>query len=129
MSATTATSASETGQTFQIRPPPSEKLRGSAVKEVLHAVLVEELAQFSYDSDTADKKVNSLAEVIRERLHELSMSRYKFVVNVVLGEQRGGGIKVGARCLWDTDTDTAVSDTFLTETFFCSASVFGAFFY
>uniref|UniRef100_A0A2P2I766 Tctex1 domain-containing protein 2-like n=1 Tax=Hirondellea gigas TaxID=1518452 RepID=A0A2P2I766_9CRUS len=129
MSATTSTAAADQAQTFQIRPPANEKLHSSAVKEVLHSVLVEQLSNFVYDAETSDKKVNCLAEVIRERLHELSVTRYKFVVNVVLGEQRGGGIKVGARCLWDTDTDTAVSDTFLTETFFCSAAVFGAFFY
>lgn len=48
---------------------------------------------------------------------DLNLPRYKFVVSVVLGEQRGEGVKVGARCLWDADTDNYASDVFLAVSF------------
>lgn len=32
---------------------------------------------------------------------------------MVIGEQRGEGVKVGARCLWDADADSYASDVFL----------------
>jgi len=35
------------------------------------------------------------------------------VVQVVLGEQHGAGIKIGSRCLWDADTDNYASDIFI----------------
>lgn len=35
------------------------------------------------------------------------------MVQVVLGERHGAGTKVGARCIWDADTDTQASDQFL----------------
>ncbi|XP_018020279.1 dynein light chain Tctex-type protein 2B [Hyalella azteca] len=120
----------DANQNFQIRPPAKEKLRASVVKEILHTVMVEQLSEYRYDEHNADETVNCLVESIRERLcKELSALRYKVVVNAVLGEQRGGGVKIGARCLWDTDTDNSVHDNFLSETFFCSAVVFGAYFY
>ncbi|KAF2360044.1 Tctex-1 [Trinorchestia longiramus] len=108
--------AADTTQNFQIRPPAKEKLRASMVKEVIHTVLVDQLSQYRYDGETADETVNTLAETIRTKLSdELSVERYKLVVHVVLGEQRGGGVKVGARCLWDTDSDTTVYDNFLSS--------------
>jgi hypothetical protein len=44
---------------------------------------------------------------------ELGFKRYKYVVQVVLGEQHGAGIKIGSRCLWDADTDNYASDIFI----------------
>ena len=35
------------------------------------------------------------------------------MVQVVLGEQHGAGIKIGSRCLWDADTDNYASDVFI----------------
>lgn len=42
-----------------------------------------------------------------------SDSRYKLVVQVILGERHGAGFKSGARCIWDADTDTLAFDQFL----------------
>lgn len=44
---------------------------------------------------------------------DLNLPQYKYVVHVVIGEQRGQGIKVGARCLWDSDADGHASDSFI----------------
>ena len=35
------------------------------------------------------------------------------MVQVVVGEQRGEGIRMGCRTFWDTDTDAYASDTFI----------------
>jgi len=35
------------------------------------------------------------------------------MVQVILGERHGAGTKIGARCIWDADTDTQASDQFL----------------
>jgi hypothetical protein len=35
------------------------------------------------------------------------------MVQVVIGEQRGEGVRMGCRCFWDADTDSYVSDTFV----------------
>ena len=35
------------------------------------------------------------------------------MVQVVVGEQRGEGVRMGCRTFWDTDTDAYASDTFI----------------
>lgn len=42
-------------------------------------------------------------------LAEMKFDRYKILVQVVLGEQRGAGVKIGARCMWDSDADNYAS--------------------
>ena len=44
---------------------------------------------------------------------ELKFRQYKYVVNVVMGEQRGAGIKMGTRCIWDAEADSYAFDNFV----------------
>ena len=53
----------------------------------------------------------------------------QLAVNVVIGEQRGQGIKVGCRCFWDSDTDNYAQHLYMNESMFCLATAFGVFFY
>ena len=53
----------------------------------------------------------------------------KIVVEVVLGEQRGEGVRMGTRCLWDSDTDNYASDVFMNDSLFCCAAAFGIYYY
>ena len=45
-------------------------------------------------------------------LQELQLNRYKFVVQVAIGEQRGEGVRMACRCFWDSDSDNYATDTF-----------------
>jgi len=56
-------------------------------------------------------------------------SRYKFVVQVVIGEQRGEGIQMGCRCFWDQDTDGYAEDSYRNDSLFCVAAAFGIYLY
>ncbi|XP_076033553.1 dynein light chain Tctex-type protein 2B-like [Oratosquilla oratoria] len=123
----TASRASD--QTFHIRPNPDDKFRSSTVRDVIHQVLVSNLSNYIYTTETADSTASNLSEAIRNKVVELSLPRYKYIVNVVMGANRGEGVKVGARCLWDADSDNFASDVFITETFFCTASVFAIYYY
>lgn len=40
-------------------------------------------------------------------------SRYKLIVQVIIGERGGAGIKSKCRCIWDADADTLAYDQFL----------------
>ncbi|KAK4329388.1 hypothetical protein Pmani_000244 [Petrolisthes manimaculis] len=129
MASTTTTAAADQNANFQIRPDLKDKFRSSVVRDVIHNTLVEKLTGFVYSCETGDEMSLSLSELLRNKLLDLNLPRYKFVVSVVLGEQRGEGVKVGARCLWDADTDNYASDVFLAETFFCCAAVYAVYFY
>jgi hypothetical protein len=47
----------------------------------------------------------SLSGLTSSPCAELECPRYKYVVQVFLGENKGQGARVASRCLWDTETD------------------------
>ena len=49
------------------------------------------------------------------------------MVQVVIGEQRGEGVNMGARCLWDPNSDDFAQETFINESLFCVAAAFGCY--
>jgi hypothetical protein len=46
-----------------------------------------------------------MADIIKSRLKELGRDRYKYVVQVILGVQKGQGVQAGCKNFWDADTD------------------------
>ncbi len=70
-----------------------------------------------------------VADMIKYRLKELGLPRYKFVVHVVVGQQKGQGVRIGARNFWDLDTDYSVSENYLTDDIFCLVTVYAIYYY
>lgn len=103
-----------------------------AVKEIMRAVLADKLAEAKYSpdltkdvADTIRAKVKGgwgacgrgsprelLSPPLAPACADLGLARYKFVVHVVVGEQRGEGVRIGTRCLWDATTDAMATETF-----------------
>ena len=40
----------------------------------------------------------TIADDIKTRLKDLGLQRYKYMVNVVIGAQKGQGVRVGSKC-------------------------------
>ncbi|XP_076370276.1 dynein light chain Tctex-type protein 2B-like [Tachypleus tridentatus] len=104
--------------TYNIRPSLDQKFRSAPVKECIRLILMEELGDKSYR-----------AEDVPVWTKELGFERYKMVVQVVIGEQRGEGVRIGSRCLWDSDTDNYASDIFMNDSLFCVATAFATYYY
>ena len=70
------------------------------------------------------------ADEIKSRIKsDLELPRYKIVVQVVIGEQRGEGVRMGCRCFWDPDADSYAEDTYRNDSLFCVAAAFGVYLY
>jgi hypothetical protein len=68
--------------------------------------------------------------IARRRIKsEFDLPRYKLVVQVLIGEQRGEGIRYGGRCLWDPNTDAYAEDAYRNDSLFCVASAYGVYLY
>ncbi|KAJ1087178.1 hypothetical protein NDU88_000367 [Pleurodeles waltl] len=115
--------------TYSIRPNYQHKFRSSTVKEIIHAILKTELSNKLYVPEEVPQMTKSLSENIKNKLKDMGYDRYKLVVQVVIGEQRGEGVKMAARCFWDADTDNYAQDVFMNDSLFCVAAAFGCFFY
>ena len=114
---------------YQIRPQLHEKFKPLSAKEVIHNVLFDQLSAKTYDAQEAIQWTKDIADIIRDKVKELKFKRYKYLVNVVLGEQHGAGVKMGTRCIWDAEADTYAYDSFVNDTIFCVATVYAVYFY
>ena len=127
---------------YSIRPSFQEKFRPATVKTLIGTVLSEKLASkscappsshsapaarrprrasddppmrifFRYNPELTAQWTREIADEIKNKLKtELELPRYKFVVQVVVGEQRGEGVRMGCRCFWDADTDNYAEESY-----------------
>lgn len=114
---------------FQIRPEFDERFQEMTVKELIHGVMNDELGGKKYTEESAEVWTQNIAAAVQNKVKELGFKKYKYVVQVVLNEQHGAGIKIGSRYLWDADTDNFVSDIFINESIVCMTVVFAIYFY
>lgn len=114
---------------FSLRPDPKKKFRADVVKEEVSRLLKERLEGQEYQPDEVNQQVKDTADSIRNTLKELQWDRYKFIVQVVIGEQRGEGMKIGCRTLWDQDTDAYAEAVFMSKQLFAVATVWGVYHY
>ncbi|XP_011310097.1 tctex1 domain-containing protein 2 [Fopius arisanus] len=119
----------DSSQAYQIRPQLSDKFKPQVVKEVIHDILHDYLATKSYTVDEVNKWSKSIADAIRNKVKELNYPQYRYVVNVVLGEHKGAGVKMGTRCIWDAEADSYAHESFKNDTMFCVACVYAVFYY
>uniref|UniRef100_A0A4W3JFP0 Tctex1 domain containing 2 n=1 Tax=Callorhinchus milii TaxID=7868 RepID=A0A4W3JFP0_CALMI len=105
------------------------RFKAPRVKDSIRHVLKEELSGKVYDPEEVPGLTKRIAETIKDEVKEMDFDRYKVVVQVVLGEQRGEGVKMVARCFWDADTDNFAQEVYMNESLFCVAAAFGIYYY
>ena len=99
------------------------------VKKLIGQVLKEKLKGAEYSPDTMSEMTKEIAEDVKSRLKDMGLNRYKFVVQVVIGEQRGEGVQMGTRGFWDSKTDDYACELYINDSVFCMAAAFGIYFY
>ena len=97
------------------------------MKECIGEVLHEMLKDHTYKQDEAPELTKQIADRVKNRLKLLELPRYKYMVQVVVGEQRGEGVRMGCRTFWDRDTDAYASETFTNDSIFCVATAYAVY--
>jgi hypothetical protein len=115
--------------TYIVHPEYKNKFRPGPVREIIREVLQSKLEKATYNIDAMHNVTRQIADDIKDRVKELALPRYKIVVQVTIGEQRGQGVRMGSRCFWDSDTDSYASETFANESLFCVATCYGVYLY
>ncbi|CAK0883325.1 unnamed protein product, partial [Prorocentrum cordatum] len=92
--------------TYTIHPEYKNKFRPGPAREIIKEVLHQKLEKATYNMETTQLLTQQVASDIKDRLKDLTLPRYKIVVQVAIGEQRGQGVRMGSRCFWDSDTDS-----------------------
>eukprot|EP01135_Chromosphaera_perkinsii_P009979 Nk52_evm14s1992 gene=Nk52_evmTU14s1992 len=119
----------DTPNSYIIRPNYKNKFKPREVKTIIREYLAEKLTDYVYNADEIAQMTKDITDDLREKLEDMNVDRYKYVVQVVIGERRGEGVKMGVRCFWDSDTDNCAKEIFTNDSIFCVAAVFGVFFY
>lgn len=117
------------GKQFQMKPTLDNSFKTSEIKDIVQNILSQTLTGKQYEPKLAEEWTRSISNTVGLRVKELSMNRYKHVVQVVLGQQTGAGAKYIARCRWDSETDNQTSATFNSQSLFCIVTVFGIYLY
>ncbi|KAJ3240124.1 Tctex1 domain-containing protein 2 [Chytriomyces hyalinus] len=67
------------------------RFKPAIVTRLIHQVLSEKLTGVAYNPESCSQWTREISDEVKARLKGLELSRYKFVVNVVIGEMRGEG--------------------------------------
>ena len=107
-----------------IRPSIRDLFPESVAREVIKSILRERItSETRYSSDLGHR----ISDSIKHELKGLDLPRYKYFVHALVGENKGEGIKVASRCLWDASSDKSVSETITTAHLFCVATVYAIY--
>lgn len=113
---------SEEKVSLHIRP--NQKFKPVEIEGLIRKIVGENLEGKVYDHIYAHDWTISLTRQIYNEIKELELKRYKFAVQVVIGEDRGQGLKAICGGILDEETDRVVRVTFTGEKIFCIAAVF-----
>ncbi|DBA77501.1 TPA: Tctex1 domain-containing protein 2 [Trebouxia sp. C0004] len=116
--------------TYDVEPAGGNRFRQSQAQDILAAVLKEKLLGATYHAENSSAWAREIADEVKGRLKaQEKWTRYKYVVQVFIGEQRGEAVRMGCRCFWDPKTDDYAQQVFSNETLFCVASAYGVYLY
>ena len=109
-------------------PKELEKFYPSKATILIKQTLEQSLLGYELDISSLAGKTDELTKSLRDAMRAvLSLVRYKFVVQVIMGEIKQQGLKIASKCLWDVNSDNYASYTLKTETYYCTALVFGCY--
>ncbi|XP_077377258.1 dynein light chain Tctex-type 5-A-like [Festucalex cinctus] len=112
--------------TYQLGP--RKRFPTPAILEILKDVLINYLEEEEYEVEWSRQMTKTLCEVIRARVKELMIRRYKLVVLVHIGQLAGQSMQISSRCLWDPANDTFASWSFKNTSLYGVASVYALYF-
>ena len=114
--------------TYRLEPREQERFYPSKVQELIKEVVHKHLDGKEYDHNQAKNWAEEIANQIKVATKQLNIPSYKIVVQTVIGEVNGQGVRVASKCLWDEANDNFSSFTYTNSSLFCTGIVFGVYF-
>lgn len=114
--------------TYRLIPDDNTIFKSCTVEKEMKQILIVNLKDYRYSAFTAKNYSSYLAKVILDKVKTLGYVRYKFVCNVMIGENNGQDTANCSRCLWDDRHDTFAAVVQAEKTFFVAATVYGLYY-
>ncbi|XP_043941520.1 dynein light chain Tctex-type 5 [Protopterus annectens] len=112
--------------TYQLAP--SKRFPVATVNNILKDVVTSYLQEEKYEAELCRQMTKTISEVIKARVKDLMIPRYKIIVLIHIGQLKDQSMRVGSRCLWDPMNDTFSSYTFKNSSLYAVASIFAVYF-
>lgn len=112
--------------TYQLEP--KKKFPSGKVKHIIHDVLESYLAEERYEPELCRQMSKTISEVIKARVKEMMIPRYKVICVVHIGQLSSQALRIGSRCLWDDKFDTFSTSEFRNRSIFAIGSVYGVYY-
>ncbi|XP_074689270.1 dynein light chain Tctex-type 5 [Strix aluco] len=110
------------------RSGPPKRFPVAAVDDILKDVLGSCLREQRYEPGWCRDMAKDMAEVIKARVKDLMIPRYKIVVVTHIGQLNEQSMQIASRCLWDPVSDTFSSYVFKNTSLFALANVYAVYF-
>ncbi|XP_067946365.1 dynein light chain Tctex-type 5-B-like [Watersipora subatra] len=105
----------------------SKKFPGAMIKNILKDVLESYLVDHTYDPEICRQMTKTLSEVVKARVKELQIPRFKVITLITIGSSNDQGMTVGSRCLWDASVDMFSSFEYKNKHLFAVGTVYGVY--
>lgn len=112
--------------TYQLGP--ARRFPVATVNNILKDVLTSYLQEEKYEAELCRQMTKTISEVVKARVKDLMIPRYKIIVLIYIGQLNDQNMRVGSRCIWDPACDTFSSYTFKNSSLFALANVYAAYY-
>ena len=129
-------------KTYEIRPKLPKKFTKTVYHKILLIQKVLDILQKSLEDNLKDITVynhenvlglnKTICEEVLRKLKSDSTNinkRYKILVHCIIGQRKGQGIRIGSRCIWDTNSDSSVWASYENECIYAFLVAYGVYFY
>ncbi|KAE8609639.1 hypothetical protein XENTR_v10011866 [Xenopus tropicalis] len=107
---------------------PTKRFPVASVNNILKDVLTSYLQEEKYEAELCRQMTKTISEVIKARVKDLMIPRYKIIVLIYIGQLNDQSMRVGSRCIWDPANDTFSSYSFKNSSLFALANVYGVYY-
>ena len=114
--------------TYRLEPKETDRFYPSKVRDCVDQIVTHHLKDKEYEHAQAKLWAEKIADEIKATVKALSIPNYKIVVQTVIGEVKGQGVRVASKCLWDDQNDNYASFTYTNNSLFCTGIVFGIYY-
>eukprot|EP00605_Chrysophyceae_sp_TOSAG23-4_P000155 GSChrysophyteH1.ASY1.ANO1.178.1 assembled CDS len=115
--------------TYRMEPNENERFYPSRARAIAEKVAAAELADDEpYNDEYSQQAALVISDKVREEVNaQIDKSRYKIIVQTVIGQSADQGVRIASRCLWDPTSDNYASATYTNSHVFCNVLVFACY--
>ena len=114
--------------TYRMEPREHERFYPAKVKNIIENVIKAKLEGMDFDQVKHKQWAEAIVVEIKDQTKQLSIPSYKIIVQCVIGQVLGQGVRVASKCLWDEANDNYASYTYENASLFCTGIVFGIYY-